>query len=124
MSRRRERRTTLALPIVAHSSSKRKKSSLPNTGCTLDVTPRGARLHIQSDWKVGELIWVERGGKRGQFRVCWVGEPGAAKQRQIGIECVDSRFDWGVPLPEEPDQAVGFVGSPNDSDFHEIATEE
>src|ERR1051325_4752795 len=99
MSRRRERRTAVAMPVVMQPTSSEAPQSL--SGCTLDVTQRGARIQLQSDWEAGELIWVERHGKRAQFRVVWVGEAGTAKQRQIGIECVDPAFDWGVELPRE-----------------------
>lgn len=98
MSRRRERRTAVAMPVIMQPAQQAAPSL---SGCTLDVTHRGARIQLQSDWEAGELIWVERRGKRAQFRVVWVGEAGTAKQRQIGIECVDPAFDWGMELPRE-----------------------
>jgi len=104
MSRRRERRTPMAMPIVMHQASA--PATTPSSGCTLDLTSKGARVQLQSDWEAGELIWVERHGKRAQFRVVWVGEAGTAKQRQIGIECVEPEFDWGVPLAQEPDVMI------------------
>jgi hypothetical protein len=64
---------------------------------------------LQSDWEVGEVIWVERRGKRAQFRVVWVGEAGSAKQRQIGIVCIEPEFDWGVELPSQPDAIAQSV---------------
>lgn len=104
MLRRRERRLPFAIPILMRSAQS--CSETPSNGCTLDVTSNGARVQLQSDWEIGDVIWVERRGKRCQFRVVWMGARGAAKQRQIGIECLESYFDWGVDLPQEPDVVI------------------
>jgi PilZ domain len=111
MSRRREKRTAVAMPILMDNERQIPGATL-RSGVTLDVTSRGARVQLQSDWKIGEMIWVERQNKRAQFRVVWVGTRGAAKQQQIGIECVEPEFDWGVPLAKQDDT---LPGSPEDS---------
>ena len=102
MSRRREKRTSVAMPLLMDAGIDA-GNPLPKNAVTLDVTSRGARVQLQSDWEAGELIWVERHGKRAQFRVVWVGDQGSAKQKQIGIECVELEFDWGIPLSKEDD---------------------
>lgn len=112
MSRRREKRTAVAMPILMDNERQSPTGTL-RSGVTLDVTSRGARVQLQSDWQVGELIWVERQNKRAQFRVVWVGGRGAAKQQQIGIQCVEPEFDWGVPLTKEHDVIPG--SSPEDT---------
>lgn len=111
MSRRREKRTAVAMPILMDNERQNPDATL-RSGVTLDVTSRGARVQLQSDWKIGETIWVERQNKRARFRVVWVGAQGAAKQQQIGIECVEPEFDWGIPLDKEED---ALPGSPEDS---------
>jgi|SRR5579864_4097732 len=112
MSRRREKRTAVAMPILMDNERTNPGATL-RSGVTLDVTSRGARVQLQSDWKIGEMIWVERQNKRARFRVVWVGAQGAAKQQQIGIECVEPEFDWGVPLNEGEDVLPGT--SPEDT---------
>ena len=102
MSRRREKRTSVAMPLLMDAGATA-ANPVPKNAVTLDVTSRGARVQLQSDWEVGELIWVERHGKRAQFRVVWVENQGIAKQQQIGIECVETEFDWGIRLPKEDD---------------------
>lgn len=102
MSKRREKRISVAMPLLIDACMGA-ANPLPKNAVTLDVTSRGARVQLQSDWEVGELIWVERHSKRAQFRVVWVENQGIAKQQQIGIECVESEFDWGVPLIVEDD---------------------
>jgi len=102
MSRRREKRTSVAMPLLLDAGAGA-VNPVPRNAVTLDVTSRGAPVQLQSDWKIGELIWVERHGKRAQFRVVWVESEGVAKQQQIGIECVESEFDWGIPLSKEQD---------------------
>jgi len=102
MSRRREKRTSVAMPVLMDRGAEG-ADFLPTNAVTLDVTSRGARVQLQSDWAVGEVIWVERQSKRAQFRVVWVGDQGSAKQQQIGIECVEPEFDWGIPLLIEDD---------------------
>ena len=99
------------MPVLMDSERQRSTGTL-RSAVTLDVTSRGARVQLQSDWQVGEVIWVERQGKRARFRVMWVGAQGAAKQQQIGIECVEPEFDWGVPLEKEEDV---IPGSPEDT---------
>jgi len=101
-SKRREKRAPIAMPINMERAS-HSKPPAPTTGVTLDLTSKGARVQLQSDWQVGELIWVERRGLRAKFRVVWVGDAGSARQNQIGIECTEPEFDWGVPLAREED---------------------
>ena len=106
MSKRRARRVPVAMPIVL-----RTRGGDPAAACTLDVTRAGARVQLGSRWNLGETIWVERRGRRAQFRVVWVGEDDSDHRGQIGIECVDRSFDWGVPLPYEPDRESEHVAA-------------
>ena len=62
-------------------------------------------MQMQSDWVRGELVWVLRHGARGQFRVVWV-KGTDDRERQIGIECIEVSFDWGVSLSHEADIVV------------------
>jgi hypothetical protein len=103
MSKRREKRSHLAVPVRLKGAP-RTAISDAETACTLDVTPRGARLQSNAKLGVGDVIWVERGTHRGRFKVAWVGAPGTAKSGQIGIECIEQKFSWSTDLRVQKDE--------------------
>lgn len=103
MSKRREKRSHLAVPVRLKGAP-RAAISDAETACTLDVTARGARLQSNAKLGVGDVIWVERGTHRGRFKVAWVGAPGTAKSGQIGIECIESKFSWSTDLRAQKDE--------------------
>ena len=57
---------------------------------TIDITPGGARLGaLRQELKVGTTITLQRGAKRGKFRVAWIKQlaPGeAGRHRGSGAE--------------------------------------
>ena len=69
-------------------------------------------MQLQARWGVGELVWVERHSKGAQFRVVWVSERGVAGQAQIGLECIEPRFDWGMKFSPEADIAIDYSEEP------------
>jgi hypothetical protein len=103
MSKRREKRSHLAVPVRL-KGAQRASTSEAETACTLDVTPRGARLQSTAKLGVGDVIWVERGTRRGRFKVAWVGAPGTPKSGQIGIECIEAKFSWSTDLRTQKDE--------------------
>src|SRR5438105_3674975 len=84
MSKRKEKRSKLAVPIRIKKLAEAK--ALPASGCTLDVAPHGARVQSTTQFQVGDEIVVERGLSKARFRVMWVGGKGTGRQGQIGIE--------------------------------------
>ncbi|HXZ79010.1 MAG TPA: response regulator [Terriglobales bacterium] len=56
---------------------------------TLDISSRGARLRgLQHPVTVGAILGVQNGDNQGRFRVVWIGEPGTAREGQIGLHCI------------------------------------
>jgi|tagenome__1003787_1003787.scaffolds.fasta_scaffold20947241_3 hypothetical protein len=103
MSKRREKRSHLAVPVRLKGAP-RDAISDAETACTLDVTPRGARLQSNAKLAVGDVIWVERGNHRGRFKVAWVGVRGTPKSGQIGLECIEAKFSWSTDLRTQKDE--------------------
>src|SRR5579863_7688674 len=99
MSKRREKRARVAIPvrIISRDSVGSPKAE---SACTLDVTPRGARLSgIHAPVKPGDVVRIERGKNRAAYQVCWVGRREDGRYGQLGVQCVESaQMDWGVPL--------------------------
>ena len=53
MSKRKEKRSKLAVPIRIKRSAEK---ALPASGCTLDVAPHGARVQSTAEFQVGDEI--------------------------------------------------------------------
>jgi hypothetical protein len=103
MTKRREKRSTLAVPVRLKGAPQDAISDADHA-CTLDVTPRGARLQSTAKLEVGDVVWVERGTRRAKFKVAWVGAPGTPKSGQIGIEIVEKKFSWSGDLRAQDDE--------------------
>jgi PilZ domain-containing protein len=110
MSKRREKRSHLAVPVRLKDAPRAALSESENA-CTLDVTPRGARLQSNAKLEVGDVVWVERGTHRGRFKVAWVGVAGTAKQGQIGIECIEKKFSWSSDIRAQNDEPYEEEGT-------------
>jgi hypothetical protein len=95
----REKRVHVALPIrVTYLKNGMRIGA--QLACTYDIGPSFARVTgLRDSCRVGELVTVERGRKRAQFRVCWVGDSDLCGQ--FGIECVDTeQAPWICELRE------------------------
>jgi hypothetical protein len=110
MSKRREKRSHLAVPVRLKGQPRAAISEAENA-CTLDVTPRGARLQSTAKLEVGDVVWVERGTHRGRFKVAWVGVAGTPKQGQIGIECIEKKFSWSSDIRAQNDEPYDEEGT-------------
>jgi hypothetical protein len=66
---------------------------------TIDITTGGARLGaLRQELKVGTNITLQRGRKRGKFRVAWI-KQFAPGEVQAGIEALQPNDEfWGVWL--------------------------
>ncbi len=127
--KRRERRIMVALPVKVTLVGQESPLQL---ACTLDVTPKGARLHgLRGVHRVGELLEIERGVNKDLFRVVWIGEPGTPREGQVGVLCETHTAPiWeeevlGRPEPEElGEETEEAVGRPAAIQPHEEAIRE
>jgi hypothetical protein len=103
VTKRREKRSMLAVPVRLKGTPQDAIAEADHA-CTLDVTPRGARLQSTAKLQVGDVVWVERGTRRAKFKVAWVGQPGTPKNGQIGIEIVEKKFSWSGDLRAQDDE--------------------
>jgi hypothetical protein len=73
---------------------------------TQNVSQRGARLtEVPPLLSPASVVEVEYRGKKGRFRVVWVG--GFAED-EVGLLSLEpSRCLWGTPLPGQPISARG-----------------
>jgi len=88
MSRRREKRNSLALPVRAlgiDASGNDRRYVV----CTLDLSAKGARVIGLPEVQVGQEIILEHKRNRVRFQAVWVGEPGTARQGQVGLHSLD-----------------------------------
>jgi PilZ domain len=88
MSRRKEKRNFLALPVRAA------RSDLANNGfrhvvCTLDLSAHGARVIGLPDIQVGQEVTLEHRKNKVRFQAVWVGQPGTAREGQVGLRSLD-----------------------------------
>jgi len=99
MGKRREQRTPMALPvkIIVVDQDKRSKTEM---ACTLNVSPRGARLNgIRNSIKPGDVVTVQRGKEKAIYRIAWVGNREDKTEGQAGMECVEPGASiWGLEL--------------------------
>ena len=73
MGNRREQRTRIALPVKVLTRDAQNRP-LTEMACSIDISPKGARLTgVRSVKAPGEVISVERGKSKAFFQVKWVG---------------------------------------------------
>lgn len=120
MSRRRERRSFLAIPVRVSGTDAHGKS-FRHVVCTLDLSARGARItSLQTlAMNVGQELMLEHQRDRVRFQVVWIGDAGSSRQGQIGLRtlepekkfaAVESQLDgetyvdtWRPNIEEEKD---------------------
>ena len=101
MGRRREQRIEISLPVRVWGLD-RNGNPFIQSAYTMDVTRNGARLRdIFCLAKTGEVVRIQHGLKKANFRITWIGHPGSAADGQVGIHSIDpDKYIWGIPLPK------------------------
>src|SRR5438270_4028630 len=101
MGRRRDDRLQVNLPVRVWGMDRNGKPFIQSAH-TVDVTRMGGRLRdLYCIDKKGEVIRVQHGNQKANFRVTWVGLPGTAEDGQIGISCIEpDKYIWNVSLPK------------------------
>ena len=102
MGARREQRVEMMLPVRLWGMDRHGKL-FEQHATTLDITPVGACLTgVTCDLQVGCIIGVQHGNSKSRFKVAWIGEPGSARDTQIGIITVEpGKYIWGVALARQ-----------------------
>lgn len=118
MKRRRQKRNHVALPVKVCLPGF--KSTKLQPACTLDLASGGVRLSgCQLEVVAGNIIALERGKQRVNFRVAWVGKSGTRHEGQVGLECVDPVTElWGVEFPTGEGEYEAIPEEANASNNH------
>jgi len=100
MGQRRQPRKPIQVPVRIVGTDSEGKIFSENV-TTLDVSQTGVRLGgLRARVKADELIGATYGKNKAHFRVKWVGEPGSAKDGQIGLlNVTPERPFWDFPVP-------------------------
>jgi hypothetical protein len=84
---RREHRLHIAIPVKVFSDLKTTDSQ---TCCTYEISLIGVRLVApQGITQVGQVVSLQRHGRRARFKVIWIGTPGTPHEGQVGVETLE-----------------------------------
>jgi hypothetical protein len=110
MGQRREPRKPIQVPVRIVGTDSGGKIFSENV-TTVDVSQSGARLGgVRARVKADELIGATYGENKVHFRVKWVGEPGSAKDGQIGLlNLTPERPFWDFPVPSAAPDSFHFA---------------
>lgn len=100
---RKEQRVRIQLPVYVYGSG----SSLNlQSAYTVDISASGARLAgMEEPLKAGEIVKVQCGSRKADFRVVWTGAQGHPSEGQAGLECLTPGADiWAVDLGQLKDR--------------------
>lgn len=102
MSRRRERRSFIAISVRVSGTDSNGKS-FRQLACTLDVSASGVRINGLQEANVGQVLTLEYQKNKVRFEVVWVGEPGGPRRGQIGLRSLEPDKSLAdIQLPIEP----------------------
>jgi hypothetical protein len=104
VERRKSKRTKMVLPVKVTLAG---STYLAHT---FDLTTRGARVGgLRSTLQPGETVCLQRGAKKGNFKVVWIQQLGT-NEVQVGLEAQDLPANfWGIDLSEHEAQKTSNV---------------
>jgi hypothetical protein len=93
---RKNKRTKMVLPVKVSISG------ATHLAHTFDLTYVGARIGgLHTELKTGQIISLQRGSKKANFRVVWVQQI-SPNEVQAGVQAVDMQSNfWGVDLSDQ-----------------------
>ena len=108
MDRRREPRVTAALPVRVWGIDAYDQA-FSQIVSARNVSAEGALLTgVRHRMRMGEILEVQYGGRKAEFRVVWISESSDGLRAQVGIKSLPSEnCIWDVKL----DQCCEFVGN-------------
>jgi len=84
---RREQRLHIAVPVKVYADLKTTDSQ---TCCTYEISLIGVRLVApQGITQVGQVVSLQRHGRRARYKVIWIGNPGTPHEGQVGVETLE-----------------------------------
>ncbi|HEV2733017.1 MAG TPA: PilZ domain-containing protein [Terriglobales bacterium] len=99
MDRRRQPRVAAFIPVRLWGMD---ANSLPFTqmGTVKNISSSGVEIHgLTRQVLPGELLDVQLGEGRAEYRVVWAGKMGSRKAGEIGLERLDAEpFIWNLDL--------------------------
>jgi hypothetical protein len=106
-----EKRVQIVLSVRVHKSTQ--PPNIWDTACTYDISAGGARLTgMLGQYEVSEVVTLERGKYRADFRVAWVGSEGTPLHRQMGVQLLDrDKQIWDVDLAALQEQYEPILNS-------------
>jgi hypothetical protein len=105
VERRKAKRTKMVLPV------KVSVAGTSHLAHTCDLSLFGARLGgLHTELKPGEIVSLQRGSKKANFKVVWVQHLGA-NEVHVGLQSTErqSNIFWGVDLSEHEREARSNV---------------
>jgi hypothetical protein len=104
MERRKAKRTKMVLPV------KVSVSGASHLAHTCDLTCLGARLGgLHTELKKGEIISLQRGPKKANFKVVWIQQLGS-NEVHVGLQALAKQNNfWGIDLPQPEREAKSNV---------------
>jgi hypothetical protein len=84
---RREHRLHIAVPVKVFADLRTTESQ---TCCTYEISLIGVRLVApQGITQVGQVVSLQRHGRRARYKVIWIGKPGTPHEGQVGVEVLE-----------------------------------
>jgi hypothetical protein len=84
---RREHRLHIAVPVKVFADLKTAESQ---TCCTYEISLIGVRLVAPNGiTQVGQVVSLQRHGRRARYKVIWIGKPGTPHEGQVGVEALE-----------------------------------
>lgn len=112
MGRRKEPRKEARLPVKLWGTDDKGRPFIDSV-FTRNVSTDGVLLEgVQQSLQPGNSVGLTCGAKKGRFQVAWVGEPGTAREGQVGLESATKGkciFDVALQAPG-PDPFVHSGG--------------
>jgi hypothetical protein len=99
----RYKRTKMVLPLRVWLDEQKSDASELHLAHTLDISPVGGRVGgLRIPVEPGQIIMLQHGQQKSQFRVVWSKELAPA-EFHAGVECLDSgQKIWDLDLPQQP----------------------
>ena len=94
---RREHRIHIAVPVKVYSDP---RSNDAQTCCTYEISLIGVRLVAPNGvTEVGQVVALQRQGRRARYKVIWIGKTGTPHEGQVGVETMEpNNLIWDIEI--------------------------